>query len=332
VFSVVQKIELWDIALGSVREYFRGTGAREVSTNCRSPEVAIEPFIEPISASGQWLLTSPELPMKRLLGAGSASIFQIAHVFRGGEIGDHHREEFHLCEWYRVRSSLRQMQLDVETIVIGLSAALQREGFRALDPPEQWESLPFLDLYASLGGVRLRGDESAEELAPEVGRLATVSGEQGSSTWLEAIDDDEARCLAAWTELFSRWSDQTLDPWLANRSPTRGLHLVDFPAPLAALAETNGALAHRFESYWGGVELANCYRELSDPLEQRRRFERVNEVRRAFGGELLPLPQLFLNSLEKCGLPEATCGAAMGLERTIGAVLRASLCDIVLES
>src|SRR5690606_29614589 len=80
-------------------------------------EVALEPWIEPLLAGDQWLATSPELAMKRLLARGSGSIFQIAHVFRAAEIGARHREEFHLIEWYRAPGELPDVIADVEGLI-----------------------------------------------------------------------------------------------------------------------------------------------------------------------------------------------------------------------
>jgi lysyl-tRNA synthetase class 2 len=127
--------------------------------------------------------------------------------------------------------------------------------------------------------------------------------------------DEALWLLRLWTELFSLWSAVFLDPWLAAR-PERGVHLLGFPPPLAALAEVEAGRALRFESCVAGRELANGYRELRDPGEQRRRFERVNRLRAAQGLAPLPLDEAFLRALLDPGLP-ACCGAALGLDRLI---------------
>ena len=95
-----------------------------MSTPIRSREVALEPWIEPLAAGEQWLATSPELAMKRLLARGGGSMFQIAHVFRAAEIGARHREEFHLIEWYRAPGDLPDVIADVERLVAAIFAAV----------------------------------------------------------------------------------------------------------------------------------------------------------------------------------------------------------------
>jgi lysyl-tRNA synthetase class 2 len=93
--------------------------------------------------------------------------------------------------------------------------------------------------------------------------------------------------------------------------------LMDYPVELAALARTkpgNRELAERFELYVGGLELANGFSELNDPLEQRRRFEEANRVRGCAGQSVLPLPEPFLDSL--AAMP-ASAGIALGVDRLV---------------
>ena len=93
--------------------------------------------------------------------------------------------------------------------------------------------------------------------------------------------------------------------------------LIDYPAELAALARIKpgqAELAERFELYVGGLELANGFSELNDPVEQRRRFEAANRARREAEKESLPLPEPFLDELS--GLP-SSAGIALGVDRLV---------------
>jgi len=316
---LADRVRAWDRALHAVRAYFRQEGLHEVSTPVRLPEVAIEPYIEPVQASGGLLATSPELPMKQLLAAGAPDLFQVAPVFRAAEQGRLHSEGFHLIEWYRRGRDEGAVRADVEGLIGAVFAAFGRA------PVGRWETYGFLGLLEATASVRLRGDEDADALAAAV-----------PSAWRVDVPDTmpaTARDLYAWTALLSSWSDAVLDPWLAQQPG--GVHIVDYPPALAALAQIGsaragqGSAAHRFESYIGGVELANGYHELRDVLEQRRRFEIVAALRRGHGLQPLPMPEAFLTSLE--ALP-ACAGAALGFERLLMQARGAqTLADIAID-
>lgn len=309
-----RRVAIWDAALSVVRAQLRDAGLREVSTPVRVAAPAIEPYIDPIAAPPGFLATSPELAMKRLLCRGSGPIFQLSHVFRRSERGDRHSEEFHLLEWYRLADALAVVEADVEAIVAAVFAAVGAEE-RA---PERWLRVGFFDVFAATTGVALRGDEDEDELRaridPEL-RARVWDGRPGPL----ASPDPQVRALAAWTALFSAWSDRDLDPWLLGQVGV-GVHLGEFPAALAALAERGEhggrAFAHRVECHVAGVELANGYLELRDASEQRRRFTAVNALRAALGEDVLPLDDAFLAELAAPGLPRCT-GMALGLDRLI---------------
>ncbi len=311
----------WDAAFAAVRDVLRGQGLSEVSTPVRLDAIAIEPWIEPVRADAGLLATSPELPMKRLLCRGAPSIFQIAHCFRAAERGALHREEFHLVEWYRHGEDLGPVRADVERMHAAVTAAV-REGEVA---PLPWRTEAWLDLLRQTTGLDLRGDETAPQLHEAVAAVRPAWARP--LPWQDdATGPDQVAVsrLDAWTALFSAWSDDVLDPWLAEQGRV-GLHVVDFPAPLCALAQTGSdargrAIAHRFESYVvdGGrvLELANGYRELRDADEQARRFATVAGLRAVHGLPPLPVPEAFLADLRGYGLP-ACAGAAMGLDRLL---------------
>jgi lysyl-tRNA synthetase class 2 len=322
-------VRLWDEVLARVRSLFRDRGLREVTTPVRVEAPALEPFIEPIAASGRFLATSPELAMKRLLCQRSGPIFQISHCFRAAERGALHREEFHLVEWYRTEPDEAAVRRDVEALVEVVAAVAQACLGTPAPELDGWIEHSMLDLVAESVGVRLSGDESAAELRA---RLDGVSPMLAGGPRVD--DDDELATLLAWTSFFSAWSDRYLDGWLRAR-PRLGVHLVDFPPPLAALARLGRArvgqasiAAHRFESHVGGIELANGYGELADAAEQRRRFATVARLRHALGLPAVPVDERFLQALANEGLP-GCCGAALGLERLVlWAANRTTLDDV----
>jgi len=316
--SEVAPLAAWDAALGAVREQLRGWGLMEVSTPFVVPAVAVEPFIEPVPVGASFVITSPELAMKRLLCRHRRSIFQVARVRRAGERSDNHLEEFHLVEWYRVGADLERLHHDVAAIVDAVRRAVADSVGRPPPAPATWERHAFFDVLEATTGVsRTRAAQPAGAAA----LLQALRGQAGvvSAPEVASQDDPELWSLATWTELFSLWSDLHLDPWLAERtSQGVAVHLELFPPPLAALSQLDEHLdhAHRFESHLEGVELANGYLELSDPVAQRERFELVNRLRAGHDMPPLPLDEAFLRALEDPGLPPCV-GVALGLDRLV---------------
>jgi lysyl-tRNA synthetase class 2 len=148
--------------------------------------------------------------------------------------------------------------------------------------------------------------------------------------------DDLARALAergrpaaagdSWDELFHRAWIADVEPRLGHGRP---LFVHDYPASQAALARTRrepwGDVAERFELYLAGVEIANAFDELNDPLEQRRRHEADRDARRAAGRPVPPLDERFLAALES-GMPPAS-GIALGLDRLAALLIGVSSLD-----
>ena len=324
------RIAAWDAALSAVRAFFRGAGLLEVSTPVRLPAVAIEPYIEPIAAAPGVLATSPELPMKRLVMAGSGPIFQVAHVLRASERGARHAEEFHLVEWYRPGvADPAVLRADVEAVVAAVFGAIGRHA-----PPATWQTYGLLDLIGRTTGLTLRGDEDASAL---YGALAGRPALQPILLAETRASRPDVVDLAAWSSFFSHWSDTALDPWLASQPG--GVHVVEFPPALAALScvtepvVTQTAaprVAQRVESHVAGIELSNGYLELRDATEQRRRFDTVQALRASLGQSPLPMPDTFIGELQTRGLPE-TVGCALGLDRLVALAMGSStLSDVAL--
>ena len=118
-----------------------------------------------------------------------------------------------------------------------------------------------------------------------------------------------------------------VEPCLGNKRPCI---LYDYPAPLASLARLkpeNKDLAQRFELYVAGIELANGFTELTDPILQRQRFLTENNLRTARGETALPLPEKFLSDLET--MPEAA-GIALGVDRLVMLFCNTSTIDEVV--
>nr|HEX4313308.1 EF-P lysine aminoacylase EpmA [Kofleriaceae bacterium] len=286
-------------ALREVRDVFAERDFVEVETPLLVPAPGLEIHLDAVRAGDGWLITSPEFQMKRLLAGGFERIFQVCRCFRGNEHGAHHASEFTMIEWYRAYSSLDAIIDDTEQLVWRVCRALAGGRAGSIDVTPPWPRVTVRDAMARWAGVRVRGDEPAHELVAEVRRAGF------------AIEDG-----AAWDDAFFAAFVARVEPAIAALA--RPLILHDWPAPLAALARRtpdDPAIALRFEAYAAGLELANAFDELTDPVEQRARFEDDQRVRRARGREVYPIDERLVAALAE-GLPPSA-GIALGFDRLV---------------
>ena len=267
--------------LASIRCFFQENNYLEVETPYRIPAPAPEAHID-AQPSGRWFLhASPELCMKQMLAAGFPRIFQMCKCFRQSERGNRHLPELTMLEWYTAGASYRDMMTQSEALIshvardLGRNHELQYQG-TLVDLALPWSRMTVNRAFETYAGV------SVEE-----------SLEKGTF--------DETLALK-------------VEPHLGNDRP---LFLYDYPAPLGSLARLKPGSEHlseRFELYIRGVEICNAFSELTDPDEQRARFEKEMKLRKSLGKTVYPLPEPFLKSLEK--MPEAA-GNALGVDRLV---------------
>ncbi len=263
-----------------------------------------------------YLHTSPEFAMKKLLAAGETRIFAFAPVFRNRERGHAHAPEFTMLEWYRTGESHLRIMDDCTAVVrvaaeIAGSHSWQHRGHvvAPLSPPRE---ITVADAFLRYAGIDVlstltRAESDREALARQV----TGAG-------IRVADDD------TWSDLFSRVLSARVEPALAQ-CPVP-VFLTEYPTHEAALARPAAAdprIAERFELYAAGVELANCFGELTDPIEQRRRFEQEMDEKERVYGDRYPLDDAFLAAL--ASMPAAS-GGALGFDRL--AMLAAGADDI----
>lgn len=148
-----------------------------------------------------------------------------------------------------------------------------------------------------------------------------------SALFAALVPDVAAPLRMTVREAYLRWAGW--DPWLEwdqdrfdfdmaqkiePMLPNGAVFLMDYPREAASLAKTRGDVAERWEFYWKGVELANCFSELCDADEQRRRFEAAREERRAIGEADYPVDEEFLSVLPRIG---KASGVALGVDRLV---------------
>ncbi|MCP4449742.1 MAG: EF-P lysine aminoacylase GenX [Myxococcales bacterium] len=288
--------------LAEIRRYFSEQQFLEIEapTMVRAP--GLEVNIRAVEAEGGYLITSPEYAMKRLLAGGLQKIFAMPRCFRSEEEGGHHGVEFTMLEWYRSFDTLESIMADTEALVRRTVRAVRGKesvmvGGREVSVASPWKRMRVQDAFAEWAGIELLGDESASTLADK----AVAAGVEIGSAH-------------EWDDIFYSIFLQCVQPRLDGLS--EAVLLIDWPNPLAALARTKPGKpewALRFEAYVGGVELANAFDELTDPVEQRRRFEAEQDERRRRGLDVYPIDEKFMAALEE-GLPPCA-GIALGVDR-----------------
>jgi lysyl-tRNA synthetase class 2 len=274
-------------ALAAVRGYFAREHFLEVETPQRVPAPGVDLHLDAIPAHGGYLITSPELHMKRLLAAGFPRIFQVARASRLDELGRLHEPEFAMLEWYRAFAGLSQMLADTEQLVRLVAECVSGEAHLFGPSGQRYElELPF---------QRITVRDAFREHA-------------GIADAVDLAHSDEARYFEL---LVGR-----VEPALA-REP-KPLFLWKYPANQAALARLSAedaSVAERFELYVAGVELCNGFDELTDASEQRTRFEQDALRRVAEGRAVYPIDERFLAGLSS-GMPRAG-GNALGFDRLL---------------
>lgn len=293
----------------TIREFFHHKDFLEALTPPMVANPGMETHIHPFRvhstlrnlATDYYLHTSPEFCLKELLSLRDESlknIYSISYCFRDEPESPIHRPQFLMLEWYRVNERYEQIMQDVEDLI------------------EFCLSQTYLPIRENLK------DQKMTRLTMEELWLETIKVSP-----LDYLDPKELRKLItldfkdvplpkeelSWDDYFFLLFLNKIEPHLTNWPL---LMVYEFPAPLAALSTLkNEKVCERFEVYINGMELCNAYNELTDPVEQRRRFEIQNRDKKSLYSYQLPTPERFLQSLER-GLPPCA-GIALGVERLL---------------
>ena len=267
----------------AIRRFFDEREFVEVETAVRIPAPAPEEHIDcPPVVGGGYLRASPELQMKKLLAAGMDKIYQIGPCFREGERGSRHNPEFTMIEWYRRGANYLDIKRDLESLLEGLVVADCRSG-------------------------RAEGENILLRVRDAYLRYA------GWDPWEGDWDQDRFDF------------DMATKIELAIKELGGGVFLMDYPPQAASLAKLTTALpttdnprpttyAERWEFYWDGMELANCFTELCDRDEQKLRFEKAKEARKLLKEADYPIDSEFIDCLPKI---ENAAGVALGVDRLV---------------
>lgn len=286
----------------ATRSFFTARGFMEVETPIAVPCPGEDEHIETFRTERRdpqggrqplWLHTSPEFAMKKLLAAGSGPIFQLARVFRNAEGSDTHAHEFTMLEWYSPNAGLDALIAQTHSLLRAVLPPSFTRGGRTLDTT-RFERLSVAEAFARYCGADLlaAGDDAAA--------LARACG-------------TSLRPGEGWEDLFFRMLLTHVEPQLGQSCPTFLTHWPQAQAALARRDPDDPRVALRFELFFGGMELANAFEELTDPQEQRQRFLAWRARRHARQGEEdWALDEGFLAALG--GMPAAS-GIALGFDR-----------------
>lgn len=280
-------------ALAKIRRFFSERDVLEVETPLLASSTVPDVYIESIAAEvvegnssrKNFLQTSPEFFMKRLLASGSGSIYQITKAFRQEEKGARHNIEFTLLEWYRLSYSLDQLMTELEQLV---------QEVLGCGPISRFSYREIFQQHLQIDPHEI----SLEELQQLASTEIDLSGGDLSKTDYLQL-------------LLSNSIEPKLPPYCI---------IYNYPSEQAALAtlaadKRGVVVAKRFELFGHSMELANGYFELSDAAEQRARFENDNAARKEKGLETHDADEKLIAALES-GLPSCS-GVAVGVDRLL---------------
>ena len=280
--------------LQDIRAFFDARQIMEVETPLLSrssaTDVHLQSFSTDFKDKKRYLNTSPEFAMKRLLAMHRRAIYQVCKSFRVDEIGPNHNPEFTLLEWYRPGFSLSQLMTELELLLVAIginNVAINRVSYKML-----------FEQYAGINPHHVTSQQCRDR-ALEYGIEIPVGLEDDVDEWLDWL------------------LTQCVLPTLDKEQFTI---IYDYPQSQCALArcyrnESDEMVAARFELFYGEIELANAFDELTDAQEQERRFNSENGERAEAGLPVQPIDRHLLAALQY-GLPPCS-GIALGLDRLL---------------
>lgn len=317
--SVRAKFECRAEIIDAIRAFFKGRGYLEVET----PKVVAFPGQEPNLVSFEtavldergksfsgYLITSPEFSIKKMLSAGFTKVFEMGKCFRNGEPwGGDHNPEFTMLEWYACGMDYRGLMDETEELVcavnqkINNSEKIQYQG-RTVNLARPWTRMSVAEAFKKWTSIDLAANLEANRLA-----------ERAREIGIEVTESDSL------SDIFFKIFLSRIETEFPKDAP---LILYDYPTALGALARRRSddpRFAERFEVYIAGMELANAFSELTDPVEQRQRFLAEQEERGRNNLPVYPIDEDFLSALAT--LPPSA-GIALGVDRLVMLLLDAA--------
>lgn len=291
--------------ISKTRQFFDQKGYIEVETPMMHPipgGALARPFKTYHNALGieLYLRIAPELYLKRLVVGGFDKVYEINRNFRNEGISSEHNPEFTMLEFYQAYSDYKDMMELTEELIIFLSQSVLGSeeivfGEEKISLKRPWKKIPFneaLTHYSGIAPSRFEDEAGVIELA------STLAPDKKALTYGKALDI-----------IFDKYVKHNLT------QPTFVINLPKEVSPLAKATKENPQEAERFELIMGGIEIANAFSELTDPEEQRKRFEQQADERKMGSEEAHWIDRDYIQALEY-GLPP-TGGEGIGIDRLV---------------
>lgn len=291
------------LGLKYLRDFFNKRDFLEVMTPPMVQNPGMEVHIHPFKVSSAhlekgtdlYLQTSPEFAMKELLSEGFEKIYNISYCFRDEPVSETHRPQFLMLEWYRANENYQKIKLDCKELI----SNLPENAFSKLD------------------------EVTVSELFQEYCKFEILNFLDHGELYLKITKDFKKLSVTKelpWEDLFFMLFLNEIEPKL-KKIPA--IIVDEYPAPLSALAtlkDSDPRVCQRFELYLNGIEVANCFNELTDLKEQKARFIMDAKKKKELYGYSLPEPEVLYTALKNKIPPSA--GIALGVERLLMATYK----------
>lgn len=295
------------LIIQKIREYLTKQGFLEVETPMLHPQAGganARPFVTHHNTldMDMYLRIAPELYLKRLMVGGvSEKIFEINRSFRNEGIDTRHNPEFTMMELYQAYVDYNEMMALTENLIASVAQDVLGTmkipyGEHELDLTPPWDRKTMLGSIKEVSGIDFNTIftlEEAKEKAKQIG--------------VNADDCDK------WGQVVERVFEEKIEPSLIQP-----VHIIDYPrdiSPLAKVHRDNDRLTERFETRINGWEVANAFSELTDPIDQRMRFEAQMQAKAAGDEEAMPIDEDYICALEH-GVPPMG-GLGIGIDRIV---------------
>lgn len=295
------------LIIQKIREYLIKQGFLEVETPMLHPQAGganARPFVTHHNTldMDMYLRIAPELYLKRLMVGGlSEKIFEINRSFRNEGCDTRHNPEFTMIELYQAYVDYNEMMALTENMVSSIAQEVLgtmkvQFGDNLIDLTPPWDRKTMLGAVKEYTGIDFNQFFTAKEAAEEAKRMN-----------VEVEDSDN------WGQILDKIFEEQVEPHLIQP-----VHIIDYPreiSPLAKVHRDNDRLTERFETRVNGWEIANAFSELTDPIDQRYRFEAQAKAKAMGDEEACDIDEDFINALEY-GMPPAG-GMGMGIDRLV---------------
>ena len=290
-----------------IREYLTKQGFLEVETPMLHPQAGganARPFITHHNTldMDMFLRIAPELYLKRLMVGGlSEKIFEINRSFRNEGIDIRHNPEFTMMELYQAYVDYNEMMALTENLISSIAQDLLgtmkiQYGENEIDLTPPWDRKTMLGAIKEYTDIDFNNCFSVED-----------AKDKAKSIGIDASECDN------WGQVLDLIFEEKVEPHLIQP-----VHIIDYPrdiSPLAKVHRDNERLTERFETRVNGWEIANAFSELTDPIDQRMRFEAQARAKANGDDEAMSIDEDFICALEH-GMPPAG-GLGIGIDRIV---------------